>query len=257
MTLLKKICTICGKEFETPKYYSKRKTCSIECRYKQVSISAKNSKNSGRFNSGFIPWNKGLTKDDDERLKIVSQKAKEQMEREYSNGTRNRFEITKAANKKCRELIQNGCHALQNIDTKIISERSRKNCEKLKSQGRLGFQNYNIQLKARSTCAGHSRGGSYIENMMKKLLDELNIDYIEQFMIIHPTIHKRYFVDFMIPNKRIIIECDGSNWHQDISKDNYRQSIIEYYGYKVLRFTGNEIINNLEKIKIDIIRSFD
>lgn len=245
-----KICTICGKEFKTPQYFIKRKTCSRDCRYQQVSISAKNSNNIGHFKKDIIPWNKGLTKNDDKRLKSISEKSQQQMKREYEDGTRNKFEITKKAREKLFEL---GLNPLKDIPIEIRSKISKKNCDRLKSEGRLGFQNYDIQLKARSTCAGYSRGGSYIENQMKKLLDELNIQYIEQYKINHPKLHNWYFIDFVIPNKRIAIECDGENWHYNIEKDKYRQLIIEYYGWKVLRFTGNEIINNLDKIKEKLI----
>lgn len=253
MYKIKKICTICKNEFETPKYFKNRKTCSIECRYKQVSISAKIGKNSGRFNHGKIPWNKGLTKENDKRLKLISEKSAQQMKREYENGTRNKFEITKNANKKCRELVKDGNWILQHLDINIRQSNNKINCQNLKTENRLGFQNYKTQLKARKTCAGHSRGGSYIENKMKNILDSLNIQYIEQFKIIHPKLNNSYFIDFIIPQNRIAIECDGEAWHQDEIKDKYRQSIIEYYGWKILRFKGKEIINNIDAVKFNIL----
>ena len=55
---------------------------------------------------GKIPWNKGLTKDMDKRLKIVSEKSREQLKREYSTGIRDRFEITRKANEHVRKFGQ-------------------------------------------------------------------------------------------------------------------------------------------------------
>lgn len=206
----------------------------------------KGKSNLGSFKNNHIPWNKGLTKENNDQLKIISEKSRCQMKREYENGIRDRFEITKKAREKLSEL---GYNPFTKIPFEIRSKISKKNCEKLKSEGRLGFQNYDVQLKARSMCAGYSRGGSYIENKIKELLDRLNINYVEQFRINHPKLHKWYFIDFVMPNNRIAIECDGESWHSNIDKDKYRQSIIEYYGWKVLRFKGDEIINNLDKIK--------
>jgi len=250
---IKKNCEFCGKEFFTPQYYANRKTCSKECRYKLLSISKKGTSNNGSFKKNQIPWNKGLTKEIDERLQVISEKSKQQMEREYSDGTRDRYEITKNANKKCRELVKEGKMVFQLINPETRSKISKENCKRLKSEGRLGFQNYDIQLKARKTCAGNSRGGSYIENKMLEILTDLNIKYIEQFKINHPKLNNFYFVDFLIPNNRIIIECDGEYFHQDINKDRYRQSIIEYYGYNFLRFSGKEIINDEFMVRKKII----
>lgn len=251
---IKKSCPICNNNFEVIPSLNRIRFCSRKCKNIHQSNIRKGKSNLGSFKKGKIPWNKGLTKENDERLKSISEKSQQQMKREYENGTRDRFEITKKAREKLLELEYN---PLTKIPYEIRSEISKKNCEKLKSKGRLGFQNYNIQLKARSNCASHSRGGSYIENKMKELLDELNINYIEQFKINHPKLHRWYFIDFVILNNRIAIECDGEIWHSNIERDKYRQSIIEYYGWKVLRFKGTEIINNLNKIKeklLDIMR---
>jgi len=250
---IKKICPICNDNFEVIPSLNRVRFCSIKCKNIDQSNVRKGVSNKGSFKKGFIPWNKGLTKNNDNRLKSISEKSKEQMKREYENGIRNKFNITKNANKKCRELVERGEWILQNLDSNIRIDNNKKNNEKLKSEGRLGFQNYNVQLKARSICSSYSRGGSYIENQIKELLNELNIQYIEQYRINHPKLHNWYFIDFVIPNKRIAIECDGEEWHKNIEKDKYRQSIIEYYGWKVLRFSGNKIINNLNKVKEEIL----
>lgn len=52
------------------------------------------------------PWNKGLTKKEDDRLKIISKKAREQMYREYKSGIRDKKEITKKAHEAVRKKSQ-------------------------------------------------------------------------------------------------------------------------------------------------------
>ncbi len=83
------LCENCGKS----KYFTKKKLknqkhfyCSIDC-----TIKAK------------VPWNKGLTKENDERLKFISEKSSKQMYKEYANGTRDKFKITQKANEAVRK----------------------------------------------------------------------------------------------------------------------------------------------------------
>ena len=60
---------------------------------------------------GEIPWNKGLTKETDKRLMSVSNKSREQMYREYANGTRDKNKIVQKAHetviKKSQERFKN------------------------------------------------------------------------------------------------------------------------------------------------------
>jgi hypothetical protein len=43
---------------------------------------------------------------------------------------------------------------------------------------------------------------------------------------------------------RVVVECDGAEFHKDIRRDNKRTEYIEAQGYRVFRFTGSEIYNN-------------
>jgi len=82
-------CENCGKL----RYFTKKKVknqkhfyCSINC-----TLKAK------------VPWNKGLTKENDERLKSISKKSSEQMYREYANGTRDKNKIVEKAHEAVRK----------------------------------------------------------------------------------------------------------------------------------------------------------
>lgn len=78
-------CESCGKLFYLPKCRLeklKKYSCSVSCAVK-----------------GRVPWNKGVTKHDDERMMSISKKAREQMYREYANGTRDKKKIVEQAHR--------------------------------------------------------------------------------------------------------------------------------------------------------------
>lgn len=69
---------------------------------------------------------------------------------------------------------------------------------------------------------------------------------------------RKYIVDFYFEedeyvnkfntNKKIIIECDGYEFHQktkeQVQKDNEREYNLKMAGYEILRFSGTQIYNN-------------
>lgn len=86
-----------------------------------------------------------------------------------------------------------------------------------------------------------------------------NKDYI--FLISQKEIKinkKKYIVDFLFETdefinkynttKKIIIECDGYEFHQktkeQVQNDNEREYNLKMAGYDVLRFSGTQIYNN-------------
>ena len=62
-----------------------------------------------------------------------------------------------------------------------------------------------------------------------------------------------FIVDFVSFEKRIIIELDGGQHAEDKEKDVQRDSFFAAYGYRVLRFWNNEILENLEGV-LEVIR---
>lgn len=58
----------------------------------------------------------------------------------------------------------------------------------------------------------------------------------------------RYRVDFAIPDKKIAIELDGHDYHktkEQRTNDAKRQRELELDGWRVIRFTGTEIHNDI------------
>lgn len=60
----------------------------------------------------------------------------------------------------------------------------------------------------------------------------------------------KYIADFMCMELKLIIEVDGITHHLEdaIVKDKRRQADLEAAGYTVLRFTDDEVLNNLNDV---------
>ena len=64
-----------------------------------------------------------------------------------------------------------------------------------------------------------------------------------------------YIVDFYCPELKLAIEIDGDvhGYYSQIVSDKQRQRAIEALGIKVLRYTNNDIIRNIDSVLQDII----
>ncbi len=64
-----------------------------------------------------------------------------------------------------------------------------------------------------------------------------------------------YIVDFYCPELKLAIEIDGDvhAYNSRIVYDKKRQKEIEALGIKVLRYTNNDVIQNIEGVLYDII----
>ncbi|HHF52949.1 MAG TPA: DUF559 domain-containing protein [candidate division WOR-3 bacterium] len=85
-----------------------------------------------------------------------------------------------------------------------------------------------------------------LEKRAKQILDELGVNYIEQY----PT-RLGFIIDFAIPDKKIAIEVDGKHWHKDKKRDRFRDWMLRRAGWKVIRINEDEI-KNLKNIKLII-----
>ena len=62
-----------------------------------------------------------------------------------------------------------------------------------------------------------------------------------------------YVIDFYCPELNLAIEIDGESHYIDgEEKDAIRQQYIEKYGIKFLRFTNNEVVENVDGV-IEVI----
>lgn len=92
-----------------------------------------------------------------------------------------------------------------------------------------------------------------IETQIKKILNELNIDYCQHYR----ELTSPYELDFYIPSYNIAIECNGIYWHN--GKDNLKRHLLkkkicEEKGIRLLYFWEDQIIYKINIIK-DILKS--
>ena len=79
---------------------------------------------------------------------------------------------------------------------------------------------------------------SSLERTVGALLEALGIEFVPQYPI------GRYVVDFLVPDKKLVIECDGSFWHSRPGvpeKDAARDAYLGTQGYRVLRLPQVDI----------------
>jgi len=83
-----------------------------------------------------------------------------------------------------------------------------------------------------------------LEKKAKKILDELGVNYIDQY-----STRLGFIIDFAIPDKKIAIEVDGKYWHKNKKKDRFRDWMLKRDGWRVIRIKENEI-ENLKNLEI-------
>jgi very-short-patch-repair endonuclease len=57
-----------------------------------------------------------------------------------------------------------------------------------------------------------------------------------------------YVIDFYSPGLKLAVEIDGDSHFQQDSNDENRQDYIQTFGIRFLRFTNEEVFNNLEGV---------
>jgi very-short-patch-repair endonuclease len=79
--------------------------------------------------------------------------------------------------------------------------------------------------------------------------DKLGFRFRRQFGIGH------YIVDFYCPKKKLVIEADGETHLDQKEYDAIRDQFMKEFDMKVLRFTNEEIRNDLSQVLIEIIKA--
>jgi very-short-patch-repair endonuclease len=57
-----------------------------------------------------------------------------------------------------------------------------------------------------------------------------------------------FIADFYCHEARLVVEIDGEIHEGQIEYDDGREAEIERYGIKIIRFTNDEVINNLDNV---------
>ena len=64
---------------------------------------------------------------------------------------------------------------------------------------------------------------------------------------------KSYVVDFCCESARLVIELDGGQHDIRVDEDARRTSELESFGYVVLRFWNNDVLNNIDGVLETIV----
>ena len=57
-----------------------------------------------------------------------------------------------------------------------------------------------------------------------------------------------FIVDFYCADKKLVVEIDGDSHAEQIKYDEKRTKWLEYQGYRVIRFTNREVLNQLSAV---------
>jgi very-short-patch-repair endonuclease len=71
----------------------------------------------------------------------------------------------------------------------------------------------------------------------------------------HPV--GRFILDFYCPAQKLVIEVDGGIHDLQQDHDAKRTQEIERYGYRVLRFRNEEVLENLEWVLESIVKAIE
>ncbi len=243
LSFLAGVCK-CGKKIP---YF--KKWCSSSCRSKHTGGNwAKNPKTLAR------------------QKKRISDNMKEQ----YRTGKRDPYKITQKAREASYKIMMEGGHPFQDKEYRrklyLLNGHMSKDA-RARTSKRMKRNNPMRSLSARKKMSeslkqlykkypekhpnymmaqkGHR---TWIEKSMGNLLDLLGIEYIEQFHI------DKYWVDFALPEYKIVIETDGEYWHQDKEKEKKRDSIIIKHGWQIIHFSDTRMKKDIEGVKSEVCR---
>ncbi len=66
---------------------------------------------------------------------------------------------------------------------------------------------------------------------------------------------ERYIVDFVCLPKRLVIEIDGPTHEQTAAGDEARTRWLQAFGYRVMRFSNDDVLRDLEGVVRTIERA--
>ena len=93
-------------------------------------------------------------------------------------------------------------------------------------------------------------GQTPCEELLEKELCKLGVRYRTQ----HPFLAQKAFADFYLPDQKLVIEVDDpSHLKADKrKKDLQRTKRLEAQGLTVIRFTNQQVLDNLEDVILEI-----
>lgn len=221
---------------------------------------------------GHRAWNKGLTKETDDRVasygKSVSESWKEERRQQHKIDSGNRLRI--ARNKYIEEHPEHQSEASRSIDKEV-----RMNALRM---AQIESRKPEVRAKAKKTFSKRYKNGDFTcgfqkGEMPQEVKDKIRDRLLEREPIYQDTsielkiqkflsergiaFEKQYpfsitFIDVAIPDKKIAIYADGCYWHgcpvcnkskriKQLNHDKTITAYLEKSGWKVIRFWEHEI----------------
>lgn len=211
---IKYICKFCNKEcLNSNSHRNHERLCPKNPDRKYVS-----------YTKGKPSWNKGLTKDTDERLKQKSEK----LSQRYKNGELKAPQTGKPVSEETKKKIS-------------------ESMKKAQKEGRA----YNIGQSRWNNV--HSMPEKWLITVLKNNFNQIeNIDYKTEMPFY------RYALDFAWPEKRLCIEIDGKQHLYDekqIERDIEKDRLLKEDGWKELRLKWGYVVAKKEEA-IKLITDF-
>jgi very-short-patch-repair endonuclease len=97
------------------------------------------------------------------------------------------------------------------------------------------------------------RDATEAERHLWRALRKLPVTY--RFRRQHPI--GRRVVDFACPGCKLVIELDGGQHAMQQAADQLRTAELSRYGYRVVRFWNNDVIDNLAGVVQTILRELE
>ena len=120
-------------------------------------------------------------------------------------------------------------------------------------------KNKKLRFIARELCRELRKNTTHSEQIVWQIVRNRKLNNCKinrQFPIFYELygIEKFYIADFYCHQKKLVIEIDGAYHKRQKEYDKLRTEIINLLGIKVIRFTNNEVENDLVNVKDYILK---
>jgi len=253
-----KWCECCDKVFprnkkHSQKQWDEKKYCGRECQQANIwnrgltkETDERLAKLSEYFTGkkGHVCWNKGLTKETDVRLAKLSITISEEQKRNPRKPNENQLAALAKSRLWCKGLTKEDHPSIARraeiLSKKYTGRKNPEHSERMKSFYQEYPEKHPNAILAKKT---KGKGYTHIEKIVSELLEELGIKTVFN----HRVGNK--WPDFAVIEKRKIIECDGERWHKDKKKEQERDLYLARCGWDVLHLTGSEIVSKADECK--------
>lgn len=211
----------------------------------------------GKLNPMFgkIGPNKGLTKQNSERIRIAGNKISKIRNEMFANGILKPMvgEKNPAFGKKSwNNGLTKETSKIICIAAKKVSKTKRKQWRQLSEEEK---ERRRVAWASQVLKSNHLRSAKEI--IVENILNEIGISFKSPYQM------GRFILDFWIPNKNVCVECYGDYWHcnphiynkankyqqKNIERDVKKSEMLRSKNYEMVILWEYDIIHHLDKIR--------